>query len=78
MLDRVNASSLLPSIVVFPLTEVGKVPAQAFSSAVVLGFSVVVAFKRIPVMVTRFSSNLLRSELFVSLLNLMDKVFGVR
>lgn len=78
MLGRVNALSLLPPIVVSPLAEVGKVPARAFSSGVELGFSVVMALKRILPMVTRFSSTVLRSELFVSLLNCMDKVLEVR
>lgn len=78
MLDSANALSLLPPVVVSPLAEVGKVPARAFSSGVELGFSIVVALKTILAMVTRFSSNLLRLELFLSLLNLMDKVLGVR
>lgn len=79
MLERVNALSLLPPVVISPLAEVGEVPAQAFPSEVELGFSVVVTLKRSPLAeVTRFSLNLLRSELFVSLLNLMDKVLGVR
>lgn len=62
--------SLLPPVVISPL---------AFSSGVELGFSVVVTLRRSPLAeVSRFSLNILRSEFFVSLLNLMDKVLGVR
>lgn len=76
---RESKCSLLPPVVISPLAEVGEVPAQAFPSGVELGFSVVVTLKRSPLAeVTRFSLNLLRSEFFVSLLNLMDKVLGVR
>lgn len=78
MLDSINALSLLPPIVVSPLAEVGKVPAGTFSSGVELGFSIVAALKTILATVTRFSSNLLRLELFLSLLNFMDKVLGMR
>lgn len=78
MLHRVNGLVLLPPIGVSPLAVVGKVPARAFSSGVEPGLSVGVALKGILALVTRSSSNLLRSELLVSLLNLMDEVPGVR
>lgn len=69
---------MLPPVVVSPLSEVGRVPAGAFSLGVELGFSVVAALKRALEIVTKFASSLSRSELLVSLLNLVEKVPGVR
>lgn len=74
MLGRVNAGSVLPPVVISPLAEV-----EAFTVGVIVGFSAVVTLRRSPLAeVTRFSLITLGSDLFFSLMNLTDKVLGVR
>lgn len=74
MLERVNADSVLPPVVISPLAEV-----EAFTVGVIVGFSAVVTLRRSPLAeVTRLSLITLCSDLFFSVLTLTDKVLGVR